>query len=54
MSRSYAPEMNATMAPSRRLHVLLRSSIIGVTAFLTVVGPSPPRQFCRALPSIML
>src|SRR3954454_7923120 len=37
MSHSYSPEIIAAEYPSRRLHALMRSSVIGLTAFLTVV-----------------
>src|SRR3954464_15947461 len=38
MSHSYSPEIIAAEYPSRRLHALMRSSVIGLTAFLTVVN----------------
>src|SRR5436309_3935395 len=37
MSHSYSPEIIAAEYPSRPLHAPMRSSVIGLTAFLTVV-----------------
>jgi len=53
MSHSYSHEIITIAAPSPRAHVLLRSFVIGLTAFLTVVDlfatqallPSLARQY---------